>query len=658
MPLGPKVEGARARRAAWLVALGLGAALLALSCRFDPAYRDLPDPGVTPCTEGAVTCRGATIVRCEGAAEVPLEDCAARGMACAPELVRCTPCLPHELSCDGLDVTRCDPDGQRRSVVETCESASGIACRGGACVHLCNQAGRDKSNVGCEYWAVDLDNAVTAQGNAAAQQFAVIVSNPQPDLAARVTIEEDLALPGEPAELRVVAEASVGVRHLEVFKLGPKEVDGSPPGEFNTGTHTALTRNAFRIRSSVPIVAYQFNPLENADVFSNDASLLLPTAALGGAGRAYLVAGWPQTIARSSDPDTNFGSDLRAFLTIVGTQPDTSVWVRTTARVVPGGPFPSGLAKGERAEVVLQPFEVLNLETGDFNADFTGSTIDTTRPVAVFVGSEASDAPAFPTLALRSCCADHLEEQLTPLRAVGRNYVLGRVPNRTRAIAAAGGAILPFDEPELYRVVAVSSGPTTVTTSLPSPWSTFTLDDEGSNVTIAAHQDFTLSADHPVLIANVQVSQEAAGVARGLPGGDPSLTFVPPTEQWRNEYVLLTPDKYAFDFLVITAPFGASVYLDGLPVDGKVCEVAPADGRTEAERGGEPPSHVVYRCQLSFPVIDPDLPAPHNVLPGRQNDGVHRVQSDYPVGVLVYGFDSYVSYAYAGGTELVDLNAR
>ncbi len=54
--------------------------------------------------------------------------------------------------------------------------------------------------------------------------------------------------------------------------------------------------------------------------------------------------------------------------------------------------------------------------------------------------------------------------------------------------------------------------------------------------------------------------------------------------------------------------------------------------------------------------IVPGVPAPKNVQPGRQNDGVHRVQSDYPVGVVVYGFDAFVSYAYAGGTELKDLN--
>ena len=636
-------------------AIGL---LTAASCRFDPAYRDFPEPVAHVCTEGVVECRGASLVRCEQNVPVVLDDCGARGQACAPQFLKCTPCLPGELTCEGASVLQCEPDGQRRTPIETCDGDRGYACRRGICTQLCEEATRQKSNIGCEYWPVDLDNAVTNQGNAALQQFAVIVSNPQPDLAARVTIEEDIAKPGEPANVRVIGTASVGVRRLEIFKLGPKEVDGSTTDRPNEGTHTALTRGAFRIRSDVPIVAYQFNPLDNVNVFSNEAALLLPTAALGGSGRAYVVAGWPQTIARSDDPGGNFNTDLRAFLTIVGTAPDTKVHLKTTARIVPGGPFPKGVPKGAEVDAVLQPFEVLNLETGELNADFTGSTIDTTAPIAVYVGSEASDAPFFTTLAERSCCADHLEEQLTPLRAVGKSYVVGRMPNRSRALAAAGAVIGEFPEPELYRVVAAASGPTRVTSTLPPPWDSFTLDGEGSNVTIPALQDFILSADKPVIVADVQVSQEAAGVVRGLPGGDPSLTFVPPTEQWRNDYILLTPDKYAFDFLVITAPFGATVFLDGLPIDGKVCDVAPGDGLDEKTRKTKDPPFTVYRCQLSFPVIDPQQPAPNNLSPGRQNDGVHRVQSDYPIGVLVYGFDSFVSYAYAGGTELVDLGAN
>lgn len=631
------------------------ASLAIVACRFDPSYRDYVEPALATCVSGSIECRGTALTRCDDEVPIVIEDCAAKSEACAPALKRCTPCLPGETSCDLDRVLRCEEDGQKRTPIETCDLESGVACRRGACIQLCQEAGRNRSNVGCEYWPVDLDNAVTTQGNAALQQFAVIVSNPQPDIVAKVTVEEDLATPGNPPNLRVVGTATVGVRRLEVFKLGPKEVDGSRPDAPNSGTGTALSRGAYRIRSDVPIVAYQFNPLDNVNVFSNDATLLLPTAALNSSGRSYVVAAWPQTIATSENPATNFGLDLRAFLTIVGTTPDTKIHLKSTARVIPGGPFGDGIPKGGEVDVTLQPFEVLNLETGEFNADFTGSIIDSTAPVVVYVGSEASDAPFFETLASRACCADHLESQVTPLRAVGRRYALGRMPNRTKALAAAGAAIKAFAEPELYRIVAMSPGKTKITTTLPAPDSTFELDGEGTSRTISSMQDFLLEADKPVLVADVQVSQEAAGIARGLPGGDPSLMFVPPIEQFRTEYILLTPDKYAFDFLVIVAPFGAAVFLDGLAIDGKVCEVADGDGRDAKTRGAPNPPYTVYRCQLSFPVVDPLKSSPNNVLPGRQNDGVHRVQADLPVGVLAYGFDSFVSYAYAGGTELVDI---
>ena len=33
-------------------------------------------------------------------------------------------------------------------------------------------------------------------------------------------------------------------------------------------------------------------------------------------------------------------------------------------------------------------------------------------------------------------------------------------------------------------------------------------------------------------------------------------------------------------------------------------------------------------------------------------DGVHLLVADEPIGVLVYGYDSYVSYGYPGGLNL------
>jgi hypothetical protein len=653
----PSVRGTWAR----LGVFGLAAACtLSFSCHFDSAYRDVAQD-LTNCTEGVTECRATLLTTCKDGQVVVNSDCGAQGLACSPTSLTCTPCSANSTKCDGPDVLRCDAQGQTFQKVETCDGSKGIACRSGGCVQLCQQAQKNHSNVGCEYWGVDLDNAVTSQGNAAAQQYAIVLSNPQPDLYAHVTVEEDDSLPGQPPSVRVVGSATVTPRNLEVFKLGPREVDGSADGTFNTGTGTALTRHAYRVRSDVPIVSYQFNPLENVNVFSNDASQMLPTESLGGnGGRAYVVAGWPQTIAMSDVAAQNFGINLRVFMALVGTRANTHVHIKSQARIIPGpmgGPAPNGVPAGGTLDAVLQPFEVLNLETGDFNADFTGSLIDADGPVAVYVGSEASDAPFFNTLAERSCCADHLEQQLTPLRAVGKTYVLGHVPNRTRAVFAAGGAISIVPEPEYYRVVSASDAKITVTTTLPAPYDTFELDGAGQSATLTSYDNFQLTASGPVIVADVQASQEAAGVQRGLPGGDPSLVYTSPVEQWRSDYVLLTPDKYAFDFVIISARRDVTVYLDSQKVDSTICDVSAGDGLLDKDRG-KPSDFVVYRCQLSFPTIDPQKSAPNNVGPGRQNDGVHRVQSDFPVGVLVYGFDSFVSYAYAGGTELSDINVQ
>jgi hypothetical protein len=569
--------------------------------------------------------------------------------------------VPGDVECQGQTVSTCDPTGASWQPGTTCDTTSGYACREGACAQLCLLATQQLSNVGCEYWGADLDNAVvSASLNAAQQQYAIVVSNVQPDVPATVTVVEDDSQPGDAtSQTRVVATAVIAAQNLEVFKLGPREVDGSADGTFNTGTGTALTRHAYKVTSDFPIVAYQFNPLDNVNVFSNDASQLLPESGLNvGVGRAYVVPSWPQTIAVSADPATNFGIDLRAFLAIIATRPDTHVHVQTTARIIPGGPFSSGIDLGGSGDATLQPFEVLNLETGDFNADFTGTLIDADQPVAVFPGSEASDAPIFSTIAQRFCCADHLEHQTTPVRAVGKSYALAKMPNRTSAVIAAGGNIGEVDETEYYRVVTASAGTTHVTTTLPAPWDAFDLVGEGASSIIPSKHDFLLDASQAAMVLDVQASQDAGGVPRGLPGGDPSTALVSPREQWRADYVLLTPDKYVFDYLVIVAPFAAQVYIDGMALDASNSDVTPTDGLSPGQRGSPNSPFQTYRYQLSYPIIDPTQAAPNNILPGMQNDGVHHVQADAPVGVMAYGFDSYVSYAYAGGTQLTVINAQ
>ncbi len=651
---------------AWLIY----AALFAASC-FDSGIRWIePPPGpVEPpiCSAGDMRCTSA-VEQCvdgaDGAAWQVVEECVAQGLVCAPVLWECKLCIPNETFCDGQDVGLCADDGDSFEVIRTCDPSVGEACRGGACPNLCGLAVEQRSNVGCEYWAVDLDNAmIDAARNAAAQQYAVVVSNPQPDVPVEVKIYQDESAVGDDAHDEVeVASAVIAPLNLRVFKLGPREVDGSPPNEFDTGTHTAITRHAYKIVTDFPVVAYQFNPLENVNVFSNDASLLKPREALdfgtSGTVLSYVVAGWPQTIAITDDPNTNFSSanptNLRVFLTIVGTADDTRVVIKPTT-IIKSGPGVPQTGPGDTLELNIDAYEVVNLETPDlnsFDADFTGTTIDANKPIAVFSGGEASDAPDFDSLTQRRCCADHLEEQLDPVRTAGKKFALAHSPSRTATVFAAGGALGIAPEPEYFRFVSTVPQATYITTTLPPPDDSFSLVGVGDYHQVTTTRDFMAEADQPIHMIQVMASQDAANVPRGYPGGDPSLVVVPPREQFRADYVFLTPDKYAFDFVTVVAPSEASVRLDDRVLDDVICQVGPTDGLSAAERGDAPIELTTYRCQLSFAAVDPNT---GEVTPGLQNDGVHRITSDLPVGVTVWGFDAFVSYAYAAGTELMEI---
>jgi hypothetical protein len=653
------------------------AGLAAASC-FNPGSRwddsgattsTAPPPPTKECALGGQRCALGKIEHCAttpegGTAWATTEDCVAAGLVCSSSIYQCTVCVAGATTCQGQEVMHCRADGSGADTVETCDPQTGSACREGICQNLCALATIERSNVGCEYWAVDLDNAmIDATSNAAAQQFAVVVSNAQPDVPVTVHVFQDDGSPGDLAAPYEIATATIAPYNLQVFKLGPREVDGSAPGTYNTGTHTALSRHAYKVTTDFPVVAYQFNPLDNVNVFSNDASLLKPREALALDGpdlqTTYVVAGWPQTIAATDDPNTNFNPNapinLRAFVTIVGTHQDTTVRVIPKTTVVGGGPVAT-TPPGGQIEMTLHAFDVLNLETGDFNADFTGTRIESNQPVVVFSGNEASDAPHFTTLSDRRCCADHLEDQLDPLRTAGRSFAIAHNPSRTAAVKAAGADIEVVPEPDFVRFVSASDQAVTITTTLAPPNDVIHLAYLGDMREVTVYTDFMAQGTGPLLVAQVMASQDAAGVKRGLPGGDPSLVIYPPTEQFRQNYVFLTPDKYAFDFVVMVAPPDAAVTLDGIVPTDFGCETAPADGLTDEQRGGKKAPLVVYRCQFSFPTIDPLAMAPDNVKPGMQNDGVHRIDSDQPVGVIVSGFDSYVSYAYAGGTDLKTIN--
>lgn len=578
-------------------------------------------------------------------AEELRRECLRAGLACVPGL-GCARCVPGTIGCDPSGApARCADDGTWRPTAERCEAIEGGGCEEGRCVDLCELAVSRRSYEGCELYAVDLDSYGGASLDASRQQFAVIVSNPS-TRSARVRVEVEDGPIGGASAVRTVASADIAPSGLQVFELPRREVDGSSERGSNDGTHTALTSAAFRIVSTVPVIAYQFNPLVNEGRFSADASLLLPSSALG---TRYTVVGWPQCFGPG--PVEDGSEQIRAFVTIVGTAPGTEVTVTMGpgVRRVAGGSGLEPSRAGDVVTVTLDAFDVLNLETARRGGDFSGTRVEASAPVAVFSGNESADVPFYEDPALRTGAADHLEEQLPPDAVLGRAFAIALQPQRTRAVSSAM-ASPPFavvEEPEWLRLVSAEERAVNVRTTLEAPYDAFTV-EPGETVTIVVRQNAWIEADGKLSAMQFLAGQELVGIPFSLPGGDPSSLVVPALEQLRDRYALLTPFGFAFDFVSVVAPATASVRLDGTPVEMLGCETEPLPTLASTA------PYVVHRCQLSFPSIGP---APGYVIdPSRQADGVHVVESDLPVGVSVYGFDQFISYAYPGGLDLRPLD--
>ena len=92
------------------------------------------------------------------------------------------------------------------------------------------------------------------------------------------------------------------------------------------------------------------------------------------------------------------------------------------------------------------------------------------------------------------------------------------------------------------------------------------------------------------------------------------------------------------------AEVGTAIVLDGKTPEelGRTVSEIPAGGLALAAE------YLALRCRRSCLEVALD----GTLEPGLQVDGVHRIDADAPVGVSVYGFDRFISYAYPAGLDL------
>ncbi len=575
-----------------------------------------------------------------GVYEVPIrcED----GQICDVDL-GCTVCLPDRAYC-GADneVWQCNGEGTGGALVMQC--AAGEVCSNGLCTTPCQRALSEPSNVGCDFWAVDLDNeAVTSPVNndAAAQQFSVVIANNQ-DYEVQIQVLKNAGRVGALQE-DVVLNTTVAPHAIRQLDLPMREVDGTMgqngPYRIGTGSHTFVSPHGYHVITSGPVVAYQFNPI--IQQFSNDASILIPIQALG---HHYYVFGWP-TANFCGPPAGQFGHfesvPDRTSITILGVEDNTTVTVNATHPITASG-GDSGFsipatAAGQPFSFTVNRYDVVNLESDqpsvpiqeclsltDRDGDFTGSLVTSTKKIAVFTGLErgigyggATPPPAPGWEDGETCCTDHLEEQLFPTTALGREFVVSRSPVRSTDPS--------WKEPDVYRVLASEDG-VIVTTNLPAPLDSFTL-DAGQFKALDSNRGFTVHATGAVTLGQVLISQQRIPQG-GI--GDPSLLIFPAAEQHRKDYVFLVPSTFTVNYFVLAKPITGTFTVDGQSLGELAdCTRAPigtAQGITYEQ----------VTCRIS--------------------EGKHTVEGSEPFGISVYGYYNVGSYAFAGGADVKIIN--
>jgi hypothetical protein len=548
-------------------------------------------------------------------------------------------CTEGAFTCRGQEVFVCSADGQW-TLDHACPADE--RCVAGACLDDCDPLALPPTNVGCEFWAVDLDNEYAEMMgmtiDAAAAQLGLTLVNPNA-CDASVTVYENVAPFGSPVQEQIVFSDTVLAESQLQVDLPQREVDGSmgQNGAFvpNSGSGSFASSHGYRIVSSSPVVAVQHNPI--VDRFSNDGSLLLPSRH---SGAEYHLVGWTtanpcgdESMPMPSIPD-------HSYVTIVGQHPATTVTVYLTHPIM-GSASPSGLTipetpAGEAVSFSVGPYDIVNLESlqyvGDAagcqaalaagqDGDFTGTVVQATQPVTVFVGHErgmgfaGASPPMPPGMTDGPCCTDHFEEQALPLSALGTHYVVPRSPVRS--------ADPSYIEPDLYRILATQNG-TVVETSLGAPFDLFTL-DAGEAITIWAETGFTLDVTGgPVALAQVLVP---GNMVPSGSFGDPSFLLIPPRERHLEHLWISVPPTLAESYLVISYLDGVDVTLDGTPMSGLLaeCDEAPIPSLVGPDSR-----------QLSC------LTAP----------GAHFLTGSGPIGVAVYGYGAVSSYAFTGGLKL------
>jgi hypothetical protein len=446
--------------------------------------------------------------------------------------------LGHVYRC-GIPIVQC-------SLLEQCVARSS----GAYCVNPClDSLGNDTSN-GCEFYAAEMDTTPDVMGVC----YAVFIVNEwktgEPakievslrgkglpiDQFARIPLGKGTTLtyaPYDPA--RGLPTDQVAILFLsrdpsatsDPVASDPRLLGNCPSGVTpavvgDAALHGTGTGDAFRIRTNVPVVAYQMLPYGGGRARVTGSTLLLPTSAWG---MNYVVADAYKAPLTMMVPQARAGPTT----VVIASQDGTTVAVKSTVDVLAGGGLGAASA-GVPTSYMLNGGQYLQFTQPN---ELTGTAVESDKPVVVIGGSTLMDLP------LDTRRADSAQQMLPPVHALASEYVAVRY--RTRDSSGV-------EESVPWRLVGVVDG-TQLTyepaapAGAPSTLRAQELAEFGSpGPFVVRSQD----ADHPFYVASYMT-----GGAPYQGRGDPEFVNVVPPAQYLPHYTFFTDPTYPETNLVV-----------------------------------------------------------------------------------------------------------
>ncbi|MEM9453405.1 MAG: IgGFc-binding protein [Myxococcota bacterium] len=382
-----------------------------------------------------------------------------------------------------------------------------------------------------------------------------------------------------------------------------------PPGEsglvqlpLNADRSTTERRagGLVHLHADAPFAASVHGPYR--PFLGNDSSLLLPDAKLG---RRYVVAAYPPHFLHFQ------GAGEPSFFEVIALEDATRVrWrPRLTRTVAATDQIPAVDAGQWSPQIILDRHETLLVTASALvgseheQRDISGTLIESSSPVRVTGGSRCSAVPI--TFEPLGGC-DPLYEQLVPVEAWGRTYVIAHPPLRT-------------DEDHHVRIYAGASNITLKTEPPVLPTEPYVLAEEGAFIDVVVDHgtSFVLTADGPVMPVGYLQTRNP-----DLQIGDPAMYQFVSAEQYLDRYVIATGTQWeAYLVQVVRRRGTTEIELDG----GEVLD------------GWEP----IGAWEVASVSI---------------SEGAHTLRSDEPFGVIQFGWnnsrhDACIPFAVRGSCQ-------